>query len=36
MAKDDGQGRKVIASNRKARHDYIIEDTYEGAVIPAF
>ncbi|HEY7223166.1 MAG TPA: SsrA-binding protein SmpB [Micromonosporaceae bacterium] len=23
------KGRKVIASNRKARHDYSIEDTYE-------
>jgi SsrA-binding protein len=22
-------GRKVVASNRKARHDYLIEDTYE-------
>ena len=32
MAKDDGQGRKVIASNRKARHDYIIEDTYEAGL----
>ena len=32
MAKDDGQGRKVIATNRKARHDYIIEDTYEAGL----
>ena len=23
------QGRKVVASNRKARHDYTIFDTYE-------
>src|ERR1700761_5324991 len=23
------QGRKLIAQNRKARHDYAIEDTYE-------
>ena len=30
MAKD--QGRKVVASNRKARHDYIIEDTYEAGI----
>jgi SsrA-binding protein len=26
------QGNKVIASNRKARHDYIIEDTYEAGI----
>jgi len=25
-------GRKVIASNRKARHDYLIEDTYEAGI----
>ncbi|WP_432521301.1 SsrA-binding protein SmpB [Kineococcus sp. SYSU DK006] len=25
-------GRKVIASNRKARHDYFIEDTYEAGI----
>ncbi|HRW19181.1 MAG TPA: SsrA-binding protein SmpB [Dermatophilaceae bacterium] len=30
MAKDSG--RKVIASNRKARHDYHIEDTYEAGL----
>ncbi len=30
MAKE--RGRKVIASNRKARHDYHIEDTYEAGV----
>ena len=30
MAKE--QGRKVIASNRKARHDYFIEDTYEAGL----
>jgi SsrA-binding protein len=27
------QGRKVIASNRKARHDYAIIDTYECGVV---
>lgn len=27
------QGRKVIASNRKARHDYLIEDTYEAGLV---
>ena len=31
MAKD--QGRKVVASNRKARHDYLIEDTYEAGLV---
>lgn len=27
------QGRKVIASNRRARHDYLIEDTYEAGLV---
>ena len=27
------QGRKVIAQNRKARHDYAIEDTYEAGIV---
>lgn len=27
------QGKKVIASNRKARHNYLIEDTYEAGVV---
>ncbi len=31
MAKD--QGRKVVASNRKARHDYLIEDTFEAGIV---
>lgn len=26
------QGRKVVASNRKARHDYNIEDTFEAGI----
>ena len=26
------KGRKVIASNRKARHDYTILDTYEAGI----
>ncbi|HEY0937138.1 MAG TPA: SsrA-binding protein SmpB [Trebonia sp.] len=26
------QGSKVIASNRRARHDYAIEDTYEAGI----
>ena len=31
MAKQ--QGRKLIASNKKARHDYLIEDTYEAGLV---
>lgn len=31
MAKQ--QGRKLIASNRKARHDYHIEDTFEAGLV---
>ena len=31
MAKE--QGRKVVASNRKARHDYLIEDTFEAGIV---
>lgn len=31
MAKE--QGRKLIASNRKARHDYLIEDTFEAGIV---
>jgi SsrA-binding protein len=27
------QGRKLIASNRRARHDYHIEDTYEAGLV---
>jgi len=27
------QGRKVIASNRKARHDYHIDDVYEAGLV---
>lgn len=27
------QGRKVVASNKKARHDYTIEDTYEAGMV---
>jgi tmRNA-binding protein len=26
------QGNKVIASNRRARHDYVIEDTLEAGI----
>ena len=31
MAKE--RGRKLIASNRKARHDYFIEDTFEAGLV---
>jgi SsrA-binding protein len=31
MAKE--QGQKVVAQNRKARHDYAIEDTYEAGLV---
>ncbi|MEY4493398.1 MAG: hypothetical protein RL355_747 [Actinomycetota bacterium] len=31
MAKE--QGKKLIAQNRKARHDYSIEDTYEAGIV---
>ncbi len=27
------QGRKLIAQNRRARHDYIIEDVYEAGLV---
>lgn len=27
------RGQKVVASNRKARHDYTIEDTYEAGMV---
>ncbi len=31
MAKE--QGHKVVAQNRKARHDYAVEDTYEAGLV---
>ena len=31
MAKE--QGRKMIAQNKKARHDYLIEDTFEAGLV---
>jgi len=27
------RGQKVVASNRKARHDYHIEDVYEAGIV---
>ena len=29
------EGRKVVASNRKARHDYVIEDVFEAGLVLA-
>lgn len=31
MAKE--QGQKMIAQNKKARHDFLIEDTYEAGIV---
>ncbi|MEF3113351.1 SsrA-binding protein SmpB [Streptomyces chrestomyceticus] len=31
--KDDGTGRKLIAQHKKARHDYLILDTYECGLV---
>ena len=27
------RGQKVVATNRRARHDYLIEDTYEAGIV---
>lgn len=32
MGKNDGQS-KVLAQNKKASHDYFIEDTYEAGMV---
>ncbi|HWQ14710.1 MAG TPA: SsrA-binding protein SmpB [Roseiflexaceae bacterium] len=32
MAGDKGQPEKTVADNRKARHDYFIEETYEAGI----
>ncbi len=32
MAKDSAGGHKLIANNKKAYHDYFIEDTYEAGI----
>lgn len=29
---DKAQGRKIIAQNKKARHDYFVTDTYEAGI----
>jgi len=31
-AAKDGSGRVLVASNRKARYDYHIDDTYEAGI----
>lgn len=31
--KDKGDGRKIIAQNKKARHDYLVIDTYECGIV---
>ncbi|HOB20781.1 MAG TPA: SsrA-binding protein SmpB [Candidatus Atribacteria bacterium] len=28
-----GEGRKIVAQNKKARHDYFIEETYEAGIV---
>jgi SsrA-binding protein len=30
---DDGTGRKLVASNRRARHDYAVLDTVEAGIV---
>ncbi|GAA3818069.1 SsrA-binding protein SmpB [Nocardioides panacisoli] len=32
-AAKDGADHKIVASNKKARHDYLIEDTYEAGLV---
>jgi len=32
MADKKNVGRKIIAQNKKARHDYFVEDTYEAGI----
>ena len=32
MAEKQKSGRKIIAQNKKARHDYFVEDTYEAGI----
>jgi SsrA-binding protein len=33
VTKQSTNGIKVVATNRKARHDYFIEDTYEAGIV---
>jgi len=32
-AKSDGQGEKILVQNKKATHDYFIEETYEAGLV---
>ena len=32
-AKDAGEQRKLVASNKKARHDYHVEDVFEAGLV---
>lgn len=33
MPKESPEDRKVVATNRKARHDYLVVDTYEAGLV---
>jgi len=33
MSNNNGGGRKIIARNRRAYHDYFIEDTYDAGIV---
>src|SRR5919106_6903398 len=33
MARKDREGEKTVASNRKARHDYAILETFEAGIV---
>jgi SsrA-binding protein len=33
MAKKNDDPRKIVANNKKARHDYVIEDVYEAGIV---
>ena len=32
-AADDGPSKKLIASNKRARHDYYIDQTWEAGIV---
>ena len=36
MAKAKTDGTKTVAQNRKARHDYFVEDSFEAGVPESF
>lgn len=33
MSEDKRKGKKLIVQNRKARHDYFVDDTYEAGIV---